>query len=239
MILDILNHRLKKVCLDYSVLIIHGQRASGKSSLFALIAQEALKQGREVYCQYPYDRVHKIPMKEYKVGKVVRFDIDKDWLYSHEFEEYAVVLIDESSTIWPARSYAKWTQADSDFFNFIRKQHITLILACQYYDQLDLNVKRSADGSFFLNESLHFRNFTLIEECKLLTVKVADKNTELLGQAFKRGARKVTYDVCEIPLRNYRFYRKPYYDKFLTDYVPFIKTSQPQPLWNEFVDFST
>lgn len=67
------------------------------------------------------------------------------------------------------------------------------------------------------------------------TVKIAENQTEVLGKAFKRGARKVTFDICEIPLRNYHLYRKPYYGKFLTDYVPFKKT--PQPLWNEYLNF--
>lgn len=238
MILEVFNRKLVKSCLDYSCLVGFGQRGSGKSSVMALIADVAIKEGREVYCQFPYDGVHMIPLKEETVKKVTRFDVDKDWLYSHEFEPYSVIMLDEGSTIWPARDYAKWSRLDSDFFNFIRKQHITIIIMTQYYDQLDLNVKRSADETWFLNKSIWFRHFTTIEASETITVKIADNNTEVLGKAFKRGARKVSYDICEIPKRNYTFYMKPYYGKFLTDYVPFNKTPQPQPLWNELIQFN-
>lgn len=238
MLLDILNRKLKKSCLDYSCLVGFGSRGAGKSSVMALIAHVAIKEGREVYCQFPYDGVHMIPLKQEVVKNITRFDVDKEWLYSHQFEPYSVIMLDEGSTIWPARDFSKWSRHDSDFFNYIRKQHITIIIMTQYYDQLDLNVKRSADETWFLNKSIYFKNFTTIEASETLTVKIADNNTEVLGKAFKRGARKVAYDVCEIPKRNYMFYMKPYFGKFLTDYVPFNKTPQPQPLWNEFLQFN-
>lgn len=231
------NRRIQRHCLEFSCCVIFGERGAGKSTTFALIVEEALKQGREVYCQYPYEGVHMIPLKAETYKGVTRFDIDKDWLYSHAFEEGAVILIDEGSTVWPARDFARWSKLDSDFFNFIRKQHIIIAIATQYYDQLDLNVKRSADETWFETIPNFFKGFTTIETSKTLTVKIADNNTEVVGKAFKRGARKVSYDICEIPLGNYHLYRRPYYGKFLTNYVPFKKTAQPQPLWNDYVDF--
>ena len=233
----VFNRKIRKHSLDFSCCVIHGERGAGKSTTFALFVDEAKRQGREVYCQFPYDGVHMIPLVAERVKGVTRFDIDKDWLYSHEFEEGAVILIDEGSTVWPARDYSKWSKLDSDFFNFIRKQHITIAIAVQYYDQLDLNVKRAADETWFESKSLWIPSFTTIETSKTMTVKIADNNTEVVGKAFKRGARKVVYDICEIPLRNYHLWRKPYYGKFLTDYVPFKKTPQPQPLWNDLVNF--
>lgn len=232
------NRRIRRHCLDGSCFIVHGQRGAGKSTTFALIADTALKEGRTVYCQYPYDGVHQIPLvrEEIKRG-VYRYDIDKDWLYTHEFEDGAVILIDEGSTVWPARGYSSWSKLDSDFFNFIRKQHITVVIATQYYDMLDLNVKRCADETWFETKSIHIPAFTTIETSQTMTVKVADNNTEVIGKAFKRGARKVVYDICEIPMRNYHLYRKPYYDKFITDFVPFKKIPQPQPLWNDCINF--
>lgn len=237
MFFSFLNRKLKKYCLSSSCLLIHGDRGCGKSSVMALILEAALKSNRPVYCQYPYDGAYIIPCKKEIYKGVTRFDVDKDWLYSHEFEEGAVVMLDEGSTIWPARDFARWSKLDSDFFNFIRKQHITIVIASQYYDQLDLNIKRSADETWFLDASVNFLNMTYIESSLTKTVKVADKNTEVLGRAFKKGARKITFEVCEIPWKNYRFYRKPYYGKFQTDYVPFRKVPQPQPLWNEVVNF--
>ena len=233
MILEIFNRKLKKNCLSYSVLIIHGNRGSGKSTLMALLNDEAIKQSREVYCQYPYRGAHQIPLIKSTDKGVLRLDVDKEWLYSNAFPKGSVIILDESSTIWPARSFAKWSERDSEFFNFVRKQEITVILGCQYIDTLDLNVRRSADGTYFLNDSIHVNNFSIVEESKTFTVKIADKNTEILGEGFKRGAQKIIFDVCEIPVGRYRFYRKPYYGKFDSYYVPFNKVPQPQPLWDE------
>lgn len=49
----------------------------------------------------------------------------------------------------------------------------------------------------------YFPNISSIEASITMTVKVADKNTEVVGKAFKRGARKIAFDVCEIPKRTY------------------------------------
>lgn len=155
MFFEFINRKLKLNALDYSCLSIVGDRGSGKSSVMALIADEALKQGRQVYCQYPYKDTYKIPMfrKNLKFGLSI-YDVDRNWLYNNAFEPGSVILLDEASTIWPARDYKNWSAADSAFFNFIRKEKLTLVIATQYYDQLDLNVKRSADETWFVTRSL-------------------------------------------------------------------------------------
>lgn len=239
MFFEFINRKLKRNALDYSCLSIVGDRGSGKSSVMALIADEALKQGRQVYCQYPYKDTYKIPMcrKNLKFGLSI-YDVDRNWLYNNAFEPGSVILLDEASTIWPARNFKNWSEADSAFFNFIRKEKITLVIATQYYDQLDLNVKRSADETWFISRSLIFPNISSVEASITMTVKVADKNTEVVGKAFKRGARKIAFDVCEIPKRTYHFYRKPYYGKFITDFVPFLKNQIPVPSWNELDIFN-
>lgn len=234
MFLDsVINRKLKRNCLDYSCLVGFGDRGVGKSSVMALISSVANADGRDVYCQYPYKDTYKIPTKMRKENGISILDVDKDWLYSHKFKPYSVIMLDEGSTIWPARNFKKWNERDTMFFNFIRKEHILIVIFTQYYDQLDLNVKRAADETWFLEQSLWFPNLTRIEASITKNVKIADKNTEVLGTAFKRGARKVSFDVCEIPKHNYRFYRKPYYNDFDTDYVPFMKVELPVPLWND------
>lgn len=235
-----MNGKLKRECLLPSCVIITGDRGTGKSSLFALMADEAIKQGRDVYCQYPYDGVYMIPNIRVQTKGITRYEMNKEWLYSNKFSPGSVILIDEGKTVWPARDYSKWTKSDDEFFNFIRKEHLTIAIATQFYDGLDLNVKRSADETWFLSHfgKPIFKNMTVIESGKTSVVKVADKNTEVIGRAFRKGARKVVYDICEIPIGKYYFYRKPYYGKFITDFVPNKKTELPQPLWNDYIDFN-
>lgn len=91
MFFEFINRKLKRSALDYSCLSIVGDRGSGKSSVMALIADEALKQGRQVYCQYPYKDTYKIPMcrKNLKFGLSI-YDVDRNWLYNNAFEPGSV-----------------------------------------------------------------------------------------------------------------------------------------------------
>lgn len=234
MFLEFLNRKIRKHCLEGSCTLITGDRGCGKSTTLSMICEEAKKQGRPVFCQYPYSGAYRIPL----VRRVTRsgmdmFDVDKDWLYSVKLPAGSVVLLDEGSTIWPARDFKRWSELDSAFFNFIRKEHISLFIATQNWDQLDLNVKRAASETWHESVSTWFPSFTTIETSMSCIVKVADKNTEVVGKAFKRGARKIVYDICEIPKRNYHLYRKPYYGKFITDFVPFKKIEVEFDAWDD------
>ncbi len=233
-ILSIFNRRLRKHIIEPYCTLVIGDRGVGKSSLFALIAETYLKMGLTVYCQYPYAGVNMIPMREVIVEGVTKYDIDKSWLYSADLKDCAI-LIDECRTIWPARSYQKWSQSDDEFFNFLRKYNMHLFLATQIYDAVDLNVKRASDETLYLTKG-HF-NFTHIESSHTTVAKVADRNTEVLGRGFKQGFRKVAYDVVEVPIGRFRFYRKPYYDKFATLYTYEEKKVFTPTNWNDVFDF--
>ena len=233
----VFNRRIKKDCFIPYCTILAGERRSGKSTLFALIAKSFLAQGYDVYCQYPYEGVFRIPMKEYisKQG-MKRYDIDREWLYTADLHD-CVILLDECKTIWPARNFANWTQSDEDFFNFLGKNNVHLFLATQQYDGLDLNVKRNADALYFITPG--FWHFTHVESSKTVVAKIADKNTEVLGRLFKKGMRQVVYGVCEVPLSHYRFWRKSYYGDFITLHTYEEKVAYPKVLWSTVIDFKT
>ena len=110
-----MSKRLARHLLGTSCGIITGDRGAGKSTLFAFIVDVFQKEGFPVYCQYPYKGCYQIPMKSSIVNGIERYDIDKEWLYSTNLSG-CCILIDEARTVWPARSYAKWTVADEDFF---------------------------------------------------------------------------------------------------------------------------
>lgn len=227
---DLLNFRIKKHCLEPACVLICGEKRSGKSTLFACIARQAHKEGLKCYCQYPYKYTYKIPMKSQVVNGVVRYDVDKEWLYNNDFSE-SVILLDEVKTIWPARSYSKWSVADEDWFNLLSHSQTTVIMATQNYDGVDLNVRRACDESWFLTRgSFHF---THIEASRTVIAKVADKTTEVQGRLFKKGMRKVAWDICEVPIGHYLFWRKPYYNDFFTHFKFGEKPKPVQVDWSE------
>lgn len=230
--LGFLNKRIKKHCLEPYCTIITGDRGTGKSSVFALIAEEYIKLGYKVYCQYPYKGVYQIPMTKKLINGVEKADVDKKWLYTANLSN-SVVLIDEARTVWAARSYSSWTQADDEFFNFLRKNDTRLFVATQAYDALDLNVKRASDETWFLTKG--FLHLTHIEASHTTIAKIADNNTTVLGRMFKAGMQKVVWDICEVPVGNFLFWRKPYYGKFMTLFTFDEKPEIPVPLWDDII----
>ena len=63
--------------------------------------------------------------------------------------------------------------------------------------------------------------------------KIADNNTTVLGRMFKAGMQKVVWDICEVPVGNFLFWRRPYYGKFMTLFTFDEKPEIPVPL-NKF-----
>lgn len=229
-----MSKRLENHLLNCFCGIIHGDRGCGKSTLFAQIVDIYLNEGYEVYCQYPYKGCKQIPLKEIRFKDYVRYDVDKDWLYSANLS-HSCVLIDEARTVWPARGYAKWTQSDEDFFNFIRKNDTHVFMATQVYDGIDLNCRRASDYTYFMTSSIF--HFSHIESSRTRVLKVADRNTEVVGRFANSAMRKVSYEVCEVPSGNFYFWRRPWYKKFISTHTFEDKPVKETPLWEDLIDF--
>lgn len=238
-LLSFVNRPFKKVCTLSDCTFIVADRGAGKSCLLSLIFEEYKKLGYECYCNYPYKGVNKLPYtyKTVKVGKTSykdknRLVLDKEWLYSHDFQ-HCVIGLDEAKTIYPARGWESWSELDSEFFNFIRKNDIKLFIITQSYDEIDLNVRRACDECWYLINNNRF-NMTTIERSKQTQAKVIDKTKELTGTLYRKGAQKISWEIVEIPLGVYRFYRKPYYNNYFTNIVISANKSfvVPEP-WEE------
>lgn len=238
MILNLIfNRRIKRHVLEPYVTLITGDRGAGKSTIMALVSQQAIKEGLTVYSQYPYKGTYKIPMEERLINGVKRYEVSKEWLYKTDLTD-SVLLLDEVKTIWPARAYNKWTEQDEEFFNYVRKYNTRVFLATQAYDCVDLNVRRASDETMFITKGLF--NFSHIE-CSTTTIaKVADKNTEVMGRAFKKGLRAVNWQIVEMPTGHYLFWRKPYYKDFFTNFTYCKKKAPVKHSWNdEFSEFTS
>ena len=231
-----MGKRLTNDLLSVNLGLVIGDRRSGKSTLFAYIADAFLNAGYPVYCQYLDKGCYQIPLIESTVNGVRRYDVDKVWLYSANLSG-CCVLLDEGKTIWPARSYSKWTVADEDFINFLGKDDTYLFVATQASDCLDINLRRAADRTYHL--TLGFWHFSHIESSKTTLAKVADTNTEVLGRAFRRGMRKVVWDVVEAPYGNYWFWRRKWYNKFVSTHTFQDKPFVEAPMWDEIFDFES
>lgn len=232
--MNIFNRKLANHCMEPYCTIVTGDRGAGKSTVFALIIEQAHKCGLDVYCQFPYQDCYQLPLKKITDKQGTYFDVDKQFLYENDFKD-CVILLDEAKTIYPARGFKSWSMQDEQFFNFLRKNNIRLFLATQAYDGLDLNVKRAADEVWYLTQ--WFWHFTHIESSHTTLCKVADKQTEVQGRMFKKGMRKIAWDVCEVPLRNYHFWRKPYYNNFISNFIFGCKPKPIQINWNDMIDF--
>lgn len=200
----------RKLWNQCNATLILGRRRQGKSTILAMIAQEATKAGYTVYSNYPIDGCIKIPKVTLPNGKIIT---DKSFLYENPLLEHAFVLLDEVVNIWNSRSWGKWTEDDSDFFNFLGKNDTHLYMVSQYYDMVDLNVRRSLDATWFVTKSI-WPHMSVVE-CDYHDIcKVEDLNTHVIDSRY----RKVSYEACEIPDGRYYFYRRPWYKFFLTLY---------------------
>lgn len=224
------NSRLKKHIRNCNCVVVNGDRGAGKSTLLALFVDVFKSLGYDIYCQYPYEGCYQIPLVDKKINGATRKCVDKEWLYTHDFS-HSVVLLDEGKNIWPARGWAQWSQSDDDFFDFIRKTDTIVVICTLVFDALDLNVRRASDELIYLTPG--FFNFSRLEISRTRLCKVADTNTEVVGSG-SRGMRKIKWDVCEVPIGTYKFYRKPYYGKFLTLYTTQDKPKPVQNLWPSF-----
>lgn len=209
---------------DSGCFILAGDRGAGKSSSLAIFAEVYKKLGYKVFCQYPYYGTYQIPMIKTNINGIERSNVDKNWLYSANLSD-CCILLDEAKNIWPARSWSKWTQADDDFFDFLRHTHTVIVAATLAYDCLDLNVRRAANYSIFITKE--FWHLSYWEVAHTTIAKVSDKNYEIIGKAGKQGMRKVSWDVVEIPIENFHFWRKTYYNKYLTEHMI---DEKPEPI---------
>lgn len=215
----LLNKRLERQFNVPNCSIIIGQKRAGKSTLSAYICQHFHKLGYKVLSNYPIENALALPMIptfDKKTKKVV-YKLDKNFLYDADLS-HCVILIDEGANYWPARGYATdWTSRDTEFFTMMSHHDIIMFINVQYFDLIDLNVKRACDEIFFLTRSRYFKNLSSVAVSELVSLPVANLSAKIMTKR-SLGAYPVHYELCEIPIGDFRFYRKPYYKYFSTEF---------------------
>lgn len=230
----IVNRKFKMLSTVPNAVLIMGEQGSGKSTLLSFLNCVYKGMGYKTLSNYPMENTFQIPLVDRKNpdGSVTKI-IDKTWLYNAKLN-HCVVFLDEAADIWAARKFASWTFADGNFFTKLRKNDIILILVTQYYDLIDINCKRACQHTWFLTQHNWFRNVSFVRVSSLLTAPIADSNRYIAIKG-KYKVAPIQYDLCEDFIGTFRFYRKPYYKYFITEFDFNTKIEvnwESMPTWN-------
>ena len=239
------NRKLKKFLsqeIEPGLYLAFGQRGSGKSTLYALIAQINYKQ-LPVYSNYGIDNTYKLPYKlqtiRDKQGRVTdtKLVFDKETLYNYNFKD-CFILIDEGKTIWPNRDIKAWTAKDDNFINFLRKNNVVLLIATQDYEGLDKNLRKACNLYFYMRRSRFFRNVTNIEMYNSEILPVTDRELEVRSGLFKKPFNLMSFQVGAMLNSKFCFYRKPYYSFFDTNEIIELDKKAPPALLHDNRSYS-
>lgn len=235
----LINNKIKTLFNDTQCGLVIGDRGSGKSTFFSLIANEAKKQELTVYSNYPIKDVFSIPqITTVRKDGSKRIRLDKDWLYTTDLTN-SVILLDEARTIWNARAYNDWTWQDEEFFNFIRHYNTSVWLATQVYDGVDLNCRRAVEYTYFFQRLVSFplftRNLSRVEINRSIQCKTEDKNYHIVSRGFSKNALLTNWNIGEIPISTCYFYRRSYYKLFNSYYTDNSKVIRDPVLWDNLI----
>lgn len=240
------NHSLRKFLtseIEAGCYLAFGQRGSGKSTLFAMVA-DVLHSYCDCYSNYPYDNTFVLPYVKVPVcdkkGRVLYMDLkfDKETLYNYKFHD-CVIMLDEGKTIWPNRDYKYWTARDDNFINYLRKNNVILLVATQDYEGIDLNIRKACNNFFYMRKNDYFKNISNIEFYASEVLPVVDKELEVRSSLFRKPFNLLSFQIGYVLQRKYRFYRKPFYGKFDTDAIIELPKSEPPKLRHEGVKYDS
>lgn len=117
----------KKYINPYKLVFIFGKKGSGKSTHLSKMAYKSLIKGKSVYSTE--DITIKYKNKEYST-----IHLDPRKIYTYNFPEGSVILIDEVSLIWSNRDFAKMDKKIIEWFRYQRHYKVSCYLYSQSFD---------------------------------------------------------------------------------------------------------
>lgn len=197
--------------------------------------------GYTCFSNYPVYNCYPMPLQEKfdkKSGEIF-YVVNKEWLYSTDFTD-CVLFFDEGANIWPARGFATdWTARDTEFFTMLSHHNTICFINVQYLDLIDINVRRACDYIYFVTRNRYFKHISNVAISELVSLPVANLQAAIMSKSNQR-AYPVSYQLCELPVADYHFWRRPYYQFFDThfDFRKYNKLKTDNELmWQGTYDF--
>lgn len=127
---------MTKKRLSAGVSIIYGLPGAGKSYFLACLADEYIKSGFDVCCNYPIKGTHIIK----------KSDINTDLCLSN-----SVILLDEAHTLFNSRSFKDFNRMCHEFFSLHRHLGNRIYLVTQHPARLDVVIREIASDFILLH----------------------------------------------------------------------------------------
>lgn len=124
-----------KYANPYKLNMYVGKKGSGKSTLIAKFAVQALKRGKTVYTTTPLAGCFYVNPKD--IGK-------------YHLEPDSVLLIDEVGMIWDNRKYKDFSDELRDWFKLQRHHKVVVHMFSQAYD-VDKKLRDVVDNIYIIN----------------------------------------------------------------------------------------
>ena len=132
----------------YKLIMVFGKKGSGKSTLIAKLAIQAIRKGRVVYSTVP-------------VPGARLFDVR--YIGHNNIPPESVVFIDEVGMIWDNRDFKNFRPEVRDWFKLQRHNRVTVYLFSQTFD-VDVKLRNLTDYMYLVQN--HFSIFSIARKIK-------------------------------------------------------------------------
>lgn len=145
---------------------VFGLPGSGKSTLMAKMARDAMKKGRKVYCNFFLAGAYHIDFKDLGV---------------YNFED-CLILIDEAMNEADSRGFKSFTPELKYFFSNHRHYHCDVVYFTQAYDDVDKRIRNNTARLLYCKKLLWWSTTTEIYR----TITINDFSSEIVS-GYKMG----------------------------------------------------
>lgn len=115
-----------------------GLPGAGKSTMAAVLAKKAQKNGYKVYSNFPIDGTLKLDKSDF-----LEYNI-----------ENGLVLLDEAGIEFDSRDWQKFSQKHTEFFKTHRHYKLRVVLFTQFWDDVDKKIRMLTNRIYVVRKSI-------------------------------------------------------------------------------------